>query len=635
MPGASRALQHLIVCWLALGLHICRAQNSAEPEPCSLRDLRTSMTPPFPSGAAAHRAEIVLIFRNASERSCRIQGIPEVKFFLSSAAAGAVETSGPVSLQAWIDYFHPGVAEDERRAAPIDLEPGQWAHSLLAFDQSGNCFQADGATVAVNYQRDSVRVLHPWIHTCGSVYVSEYRRGDFSPSERIAPEWLRGQPADPPGPAVTGPLVPAAPLDDRQDIGVRDCKAADLDTRVAMPDRTASPVSIAFYSRNIGALPCSLRQPPGLGFADYYQGRSVDVKVCTNCTVEGESDWRKRIPEIILRPGNVARALLRLKIGEPNPASCREVDGIDWFVPGDNTHAVMVNLGTPMLSIYSPVEITPFALSADAGPDDAADDIHLTLAPEMDTVYEGGRVRLRLEFEDAASPLVSLSGPCPTIFSRLRNQDGLTRFDYIHYNPGECESRPSASPRPARVLDLGRFAQPSLGDSTLDLTQEFAKPGGELIRARSNTITLHVLDPKKVQRTWGPPVNGLAADLTLDRSTYSLGQDVPLHIAILNQASAIDIYRSPACENLAVSLRDAAGRLIGSKQVPEFCAWSGSDAPRRYERGEPRTFESSLLSEDLLPDQVGIYTLSVAWRPLSGVAVVSNQATFTIVAPDR
>ena len=158
---------------------------------------------------------------------------------------------------------------------------------------------------------------------------------------------------------------------------------------------------------------------------------------------------------------------------------------------------------------------------------------------------------------------------------------------------------------------------------------------GELIRARSNTITLHVLDPKKVQRTWGPPVNGLAADLTLDRSTYSLGQDVPLHIAILNQASAIDIYRSPACENLAVSLRDAAGRLIGSKQVPEFCAWSGSDAPRRYERGEPRTFESSLLSEDLLPDQVGIYTLSVAWRPLSGVAVVSNQATFTIVAPDR
>ena len=57
----------------------------------------------------------------------------------------------------------------------------------------------------------------------------------------------------------------------------------------------------------------------------------------------------------------------------------------------------------------------------------------------------------------------------------------------------------------------------------------------------SNILRLQIADPTLIQRRWGR-MKGIAADFTLDKDTYRLGEDVPLHLAIEDFSADVPLY---------------------------------------------------------------------------------------------
>ncbi|HEX3377556.1 MAG TPA: hypothetical protein VHS29_11890 [Candidatus Acidoferrales bacterium] len=97
---------------------------------------------------------------------------------------------------------------------------------------------------------------------------------------------------------------------------------------------------------------------------------------------------------------------------------------------------------------------------------------------------------------------------------------------------------------------------------------------GELL---SNTLSIEVADASTIARKWGPQVKNLAVDVTLDKNTYAVGEDVALHIAVENFGSGRHIYGpSPIwhpCQIVTIQLFDS---ISGEKREAAFeCSDSG------------------------------------------------------------
>ena len=204
--STPRLATWILMSQVLFGAYTCQAQDTGPPA-CAPSGLETFMIPPFQAVRSTGLMKLVLLVRNCSGHQLSLQGVPEVHFFLSAAAAGNLEESGPAPVGIAFDYFTPGNPEDDRRAAPVILEAGQSAHILLAYFNQGvhiggsvlpetrrkiapsSCEDVDVLTLNVFA---AVRAFRGQMHICGGVYVSEYRRGPFTSSERISAGFLNG-----------------------------------------------------------------------------------------------------------------------------------------------------------------------------------------------------------------------------------------------------------------------------------------------------------------------------------------------------------------------------------------------------------------------------------------------------------
>jgi hypothetical protein len=268
----------------------------------------------------------------------------------------------------------------------------------------------------------------------------------------------------------------------------------------------------------------------------------------------------------------------------------------------------------------------------------------LNLSPELDTVFRYTAIRLKLERDDTGIPKF-VSGACPSLWLRIRRKDGETRVEHLFENKnyGGCLNsmgeQKSAHGRIAWTFTLPYVAE---DDFSLDITQEFDAGQGKVVRVQSKIVEIKVLDIKTLQRSWGSPVNGLAASVALDRSTYELGHDIPLHVAteaVLDNSGLVwGIARIPG-RFVTVSIRDPHGQVAERELYSDMDYWSGDFTPSPYRAGEPWILEHTL--REAAPHEPGVYALWVTWRPLIGLSetqthpanfvVISNPVEFTIV----
>jgi hypothetical protein len=132
----------------------------------------------------------------------------------------------------------------------------------------------------------------------------------------------------------------------------------------------------------------------------------------------------------------------------------------------------------------------------------------------------------------------------------------------------------------------------------------------------------------KTDRTWGPISHGVRAFLSVDRLTYHLGEDVPLHISIENVSATQTIFdETPQMQSIFYGGPTASIRLTvldGEEGPlnPRFDMSSSvveagglSTCPSPLLPGKPSSFEGSLSHFGLLPSKPGAYKITVTWSP--------------------
>ena len=212
------------------------------------------------------------------------------------------------------------------------------------------------------------------------------------------------------------------------------------------------------------------------------------------------------------------------------------------------------------------------------------------------------------------------AGPgCPLLTELVRLPDGSERAHEL--GPGaRCFQDPA---RGIEVkFDVGHVTDwYGLGEYHIRLVLGARDRDPKKTFPSSNEIVLKMADAAMIERNWGPKDRGVAVDLSLDKDTFALGEDVVLHIALENFDADVPVYGfSPLWNSLdavRIEVRESDGQ-----PVEQTCnrAWmsGGPAAMWRYPRGIIVPIERSLAGDGFLPDHPGTFTVSVAWNAFRG-----------------
>jgi hypothetical protein len=176
----------------------------------------------------------------------------------------------------------------------------------------------------------------------------------------------------------------------------------------------------------------------------------------------------------------------------------------------------------------------------------------------------------------------------------------------------------------------------ALGEHELQVLQLAGSADDETLHfLSSNILRVQLADPATIQRKWGLSVRGVAADVTLDKTTYKLGEDVPLHLAVKNFDAQGEVYADDPvwdpCSALSLQVFTEAGQPLSPEEkfpASRRCMGHGRGLIE-YEKGKVVPLEWSLGSKGELPNRPGTYTVVVIWNP-----VISPAPLKTVWPPD-
>jgi hypothetical protein len=148
----------------------------------------------------------------------------------------------------------------------------------------------------------------------------------------------------------------------------------------------------------------------------------------------------------------------------------------------------------------------------------------------------------------------------------------------------------------------------------------------------AQSLIAHSRDAAASQE-WGATAKGVHVALWADRSTYALGEDIPIHIRVEN----ISATEAICGDSIEVTVQDEDGPLrprpahLPSGMITTFRGPSWRPPP--YVPHKPLTFEKTLDQAGLLPDKPGSYKLTVTWSPY--IAHAQSCGLVEPVAPQK
>jgi hypothetical protein len=209
-------------------------------------------------------------------------------------------------------------------------------------------------------------------------------------------------------------------------------------------------------------------------------------------------------------------------------------------------------------------------------------------------------------------PAKDEAAPCPKLFRLERAPDGFTRLDDTTgagflgchpYWPGHQKGDWNTG-FPVEAGAGSHWA--GLGEHQFQVLEQIQAMGSsDPTFHNSQILTLQITDPATIIRPWGPRVNGVAADVTLDKSTYQVNEEIPLHLAVENFNAAGSVHAwDPLwdpCAAISIRVVDTQGDALpaDSRQGTNLCRGHGFGPNKEFTEGKVYTIERSLTNEGL------------------------------------
>ena len=270
-----------------------------------------------------------------------------------------------------------------------------------------------------------------------------------------------------------------------------------------------------------------------------------------------------------LQPGGFAHMSVQWKdASQTGGPKCVDISGMNVFLSfrsPQSRGSVSIAFPPPAplvctAAIYSSL-ITgrdPYSSAADAARLAA-----IKVSMPKDAYYPGEDVYPRVTMP-VNEPL-PLRNRCPQLFMLVRDSTGLTSYRPVG-GPNDYSCKIVTAERGEATLrvKLQLWNDKDLSERWLQFFQYTSMdtgPGSWKLLAQSPPVEYRVADPAKIVRTWGPEVKGLALDVTLDKTTFAVGEDVAAHVAFRN-ISAAEPMIEPRDNRIDIVIQDAGGQRV-------------------------------------------------------------------------
>src|SRR5579862_540960 len=448
--------------------------------------------------------------------------------------------------------------------------------------------------------------------------------------------------------ALCGVLTPTVPSSAQPGLnlsGASNCSIADFDTNLKFLNGPGDLFSILIDKRNISSHPCVLNRPDSPSLMPDRATGGKPFVVCYYCDERLPNGQFTVIPSITVNPGQIASEAFRWKTVPTIPdIQCMQLQAISG--------AVLVAAPSLLKKVCSDVDVSRFRLGPSPESADGQGQNQAAAAPAFRLTSPRNRYNLGESFSVLLTPIrpsaaaTPQADHCPTFYLRERSPDGVTRIDEVQpissvgcptFIPGR---RNIGSPTSFEIDSGSGSHWAGIGEHSLEVLQLVGSPNDLQIQfISSNILRFQVADPVAMQRKWGPRLKGIAADITTDKETFRVGEDVPLHIAVADFGAPVTIYSIDPVWDLGtvtVQVLDAAGQLLPTNErFPDQSLRTGHGfGPRPMEKGKLIPIESTLAAEGWLPVHPGTYIVQVTWAPCTGEGAGSKSNLATMGRPE-
>lgn len=413
--------------------------------------------------------------------------------------------------------------------------------------------------------------------------------------------------------------------------GASNCTIADFDTSLSFANESSNYYAIIVSKRNISNHDCVFDAP--MYGPTFYPDRVPGDRpfaLCYDCENRLPNGQYPLIPSLTLHSGHTVQQTFRWKTSSPSEATrCLQPQ---WM----SGPAVLV---APSLikQICSDIEVSRFSLTPTS--DHTATETHIKgvpsvhgfkLSSDKDTYYAGEGFSLRVLRTAASDQPPTKPDSCPSLYLRERSPNGATRIDEVqplafkgcpqaplNHEPGDWHS--------GFELDSGASSRwEGTGGHGFEVFQlAGSTDDGQIRFVTSNALTLQIADPTLIQRRW-QHTKGIGADITLDKDTYRVGEDVPLHLAIQDFDADVPLYTwDPIwdpCMVVGIEVQDAAGHTLPAhERFPNSSICMGHGfGPKPFPKEKIVPMERTLRAEGWLPNRPGTFTVVLTWSPCFG-----------------
>jgi hypothetical protein len=415
-----------------------------------------------------------------------------------------------------------------------------------------------------------------------------------------------------------------------QPLPVQPCPFDALDPTFQAIDGPDYSYTLALNLRNISRETCWMgTYPGGTGVAPASAPAGTGVKICyRSCE---QDDQQPSDARITLAPGDWIHQTRRWKSSPAGVAAkCVSPSDMGWDKTLDFNSYYWLFSSSLLKPICSPLWTTDYARGQFL-PDTVKSLASGSRLPVLHWANEEGvsytreHIPLRVIVEDPVHLLSLDERSCPRLFVRVRDatpSQGMsrtTRVDEVHDLVCKTESAGASGTRFTIEFDasyaLTRKNDADKGEYTVDASSLAKIKGRYLLVGATNGLHLSMVEGKFVRRDWGPSVEGIAVSLTLDKDSYDLGSDIPLHIALENFSSpttifAMDPYMDPPGAGL--ELQDSNGHPI---PLGAGAGFGGHGFCHPFLPGLVFPVELTLSQMGFQPDRPGIYKVVAIWNP--------------------
>jgi hypothetical protein len=430
------------------------------------------------------------------------------------------------------------------------------------------------------------------------------------------------------------------------------CDPGFVDGTFTFADQPAGEQTVSLHFENKSKDACRLSGPVGSSFA--VDGHSMSVESCWLCDASGKPSSfpnRQLGNQIQLESGGrVAIDMQWASVGK----SCQWADWVDFqfywrSLPQYDFRKITSYLFIPSgwpLHICSAVNSPGYRADADTPSTGDAGDGVLNVTVLQSTIYSDEHATLHAEIIGHSNSETKPTG-CASLYTVRQEPSGGTRLDPLpmlgavlwnSYTPEQIQEDrerawPSWKKDFRRRCDIVREQESADADISAEglanlthIEWRSAPLPGQAPNFLTAATHFSVLDVDTLAPNWGEPVRGIRAGLSADRTSFKVGELVPLHLRWENADATVPLAAGECGDpKPSLEIQDSEHRVL--RTIPmEPCAFTHGRGPFVIEKGKTaRTFFQLKTEPPSVPLGItpipadlpapGVYYLVSVWSP--------------------